>query len=107
MSAPTFDTHKLIRTLKDSGIPENQAETIVEVIWLARADLDGAVKEAVAAMRFEYSPHPTPSTSARRSGSDRNHDETRTKKKGLPESPISPCSILVAGAGFEPTTFGL
>ncbi|WP_295587001.1 hypothetical protein [uncultured Lamprocystis sp.] len=24
MSAPTFDTHKLIRTLKDSGIPENQ-----------------------------------------------------------------------------------
>jgi hypothetical protein len=49
MSAITFDTHKLIRTLKDSGIPENQAETIVEVIWLARADLDGAVKEAVAA----------------------------------------------------------
>ncbi len=49
MSAITFDTHKLIRTLKDSGIPENQAETIVEVIWLARADLDEAVKEAVAA----------------------------------------------------------
>lgn len=26
MAAITFDTHKFIRTLKESGIPENQAE---------------------------------------------------------------------------------
>ena len=48
MAAVSFDTHKLIRTLKESGIPETQAETIVEVIWIARADVDAAVKEAVA-----------------------------------------------------------
>jgi len=48
MTAVTFDTHKLIRALKESGIPENQAETIVEVIWTSRADVEATVKEAVA-----------------------------------------------------------
>jgi hypothetical protein len=48
MTAVTIDTHKLIRMLKDSGLPEHQAETIVEVLWQTRADVDAAVKEAVA-----------------------------------------------------------
>ncbi len=48
MTAVTFDTHKLVRTLKESGLPENQAETIVEVIRISRTDVDAAVKAAVA-----------------------------------------------------------
>ena len=30
MSALSFDTHKFIRRLKDSGLPENQAEALAE-----------------------------------------------------------------------------
>lgn len=35
MTTITFDTYKLIRTLRDAGVPENQAEAITE--GLARA----------------------------------------------------------------------
>ncbi len=45
MTTIAFDTHKLVRTLKDVGIQENQAETIVEVIWTSRADVDVAIKD--------------------------------------------------------------
>ena len=32
MTAITFDTHKFIRTLKDAGAPESQAEAFSETI---------------------------------------------------------------------------
>ena len=32
MTAIPYDTHKFIRTIKDSGIPENQAEAIAEAL---------------------------------------------------------------------------
>ncbi|PPK73524.1 hypothetical protein B0F88_10152 [Methylobacter tundripaludum] len=30
MTAITFDTHKFVRTLKDAGVPESQAEAFSE-----------------------------------------------------------------------------
>lgn len=47
MASITFDTHKFIRTLKASGIPEDQAEAIadafreahLEAEWATRSDL--------------------------------------------------------------------
>jgi hypothetical protein len=47
MPAIAFDTHKFIRVLKESDNPGNQEETLVEVIWVSRSDVDVIVKEAV------------------------------------------------------------
>ena len=35
MTAIAFDTHKFIRTIKESGIPENQAEAIADAFRTA------------------------------------------------------------------------
>jgi len=44
MTAITFDTHKFIRTLKESGIPENQAEAIAEAFRSAHVEAELASK---------------------------------------------------------------
>jgi hypothetical protein len=44
MAAITFDTHKFIRTLKESGIPENQAEAIAEAFRAAHIEAELATK---------------------------------------------------------------
>ncbi len=38
MSAITFDTHQFVRTLKDAGIPESQAEAISTAFRTAQAE---------------------------------------------------------------------
>ncbi|AUB80869.1 hypothetical protein [Candidatus Thiodictyon syntrophicum] len=48
MTAIPFDTHKFIRTIKDSGIPENQAEAIAEAFKAAQCEADPATKAEVA-----------------------------------------------------------
>jgi hypothetical protein len=56
MATITFDTLKFVRTLKESGIPENQAEAITtafkaatgEVDLVTKQDLTVAVKELEA-----------------------------------------------------------
>jgi len=48
MTAIPFDTHKFIRTIKDSGIPENQAEAIAEAFKTAQVEADPATKAEVA-----------------------------------------------------------
>lgn len=44
MSTIAFDTHKLIRTLKDSGIPESRAEAIAEAFLAAHTEATLATK---------------------------------------------------------------
>lgn len=39
----TFDTHKFVRTLKDAGVPESQAEAFKE----AQGEADLATKRAL------------------------------------------------------------
>ena len=44
MTTIVFDTHKFIRTLKESGIPEVQAEAISEAFRTAHIEADLATK---------------------------------------------------------------
>ena len=44
MASITFDTHKFIRRLKESGIPEAQAEAISEVFRDASGEAELATK---------------------------------------------------------------
>jgi hypothetical protein len=44
MAAITFDTHQFIRTLKDAGIPENQAEAISDAFKEAQGQLNLVTK---------------------------------------------------------------
>ena len=45
MATITFDTHKFIRTLKDSGIPEAQAEAIAAAFREAQAEQKPVTQE--------------------------------------------------------------
>jgi hypothetical protein len=40
MATITFDTHKFIRTLKESGIPENQAQAIADAFREAHREAE-------------------------------------------------------------------
>jgi hypothetical protein len=45
MATITFDTHQFIRTLKDAGIPENQAEAITSAIKTAQSEQELVTKQ--------------------------------------------------------------
>jgi len=52
MAAITFDTHKFIRTLKDAGIPENQAEAIAEAFRAAHIEAELATKTDLRKLEY-------------------------------------------------------
>lgn len=52
MAAITFDTHKFIRTLKESGIPENQAEAIAEAFRAAHIEAELATKADLRELEY-------------------------------------------------------
>jgi hypothetical protein len=52
MAMITFDTHKFIRRLKESGTPETQAEAIDEAFRDAHVEADLATKADLR--EFEY-----------------------------------------------------
>ncbi len=51
MTTITFDTHKFIRTLKEAGIPENQAEAFSEAFKDAQGEAELATKRDVDDVR--------------------------------------------------------
>ncbi len=51
MTTITFDTHKFVRTLKEAGVPENQAEAISEAFKEAQGEADLATKRDVDDIR--------------------------------------------------------
>ena len=51
MTTITFDTHKFIRTLKDAGVPEVQAEAFYEAFKEAQAESDLATKRDIVDLR--------------------------------------------------------
>jgi len=53
MSTITFDTHQFIRTLKDSGIPENQAEAITTAFKTAQAESRPATEDMLEITKLE------------------------------------------------------
>lgn len=52
MATITFDTHKFIRTLKESGIPENQAEAIAEAFKAAHFEAELATKTDLRELEY-------------------------------------------------------
>jgi hypothetical protein len=52
MTTIAFDTHKFIRTLKESGIPENQAEAIAEAFRTAHAEAELATKTDLRELEY-------------------------------------------------------
>lgn len=51
MTTITFDTHKFVRTLKEAGIPEAQAEAISEAFKEAQGEADLATKRDIDDIR--------------------------------------------------------
>lgn len=51
MATITFDTHKFVRTLKESGVPENQAEAISEAFKEAQGEAELATKADIVSVR--------------------------------------------------------
>ena len=51
MSAITFDTHKFIRRLKDSGLPETQAEAIADAFREAQGEAELATKQDIVGVK--------------------------------------------------------
>ncbi|MCF7999857.1 MAG: CCDC90 family protein [Methylovulum sp.] len=51
MTTITFDTHKFIRTLKDAGVSEVQAEAFYEAFKEAQAESDLATKRDIVDLR--------------------------------------------------------
>ena len=47
----TFDTHKFLRTLKDAGVPESQAEAFSEAFKEAQGEADLATKRDIDDVR--------------------------------------------------------
>jgi Protein of unknown function (DUF1640) len=45
MSAVTFDTHKFVRKLKDSGFEEKQAESLIEALQAAITESELVTKK--------------------------------------------------------------
>ncbi|MGH8477270.1 MAG: DUF1640 domain-containing protein [Methylococcales bacterium] len=52
MATITFDTHKFIRRLKESGIPENQAEAISEAFRDAHLEAELATKTDLRELEY-------------------------------------------------------
>ena len=52
MPSITFDTHKFIRTLKASGIPEDQAEAIAEAFREAHIEAELATKSDLRELEY-------------------------------------------------------
>ena len=52
MTTIAFDTHKFIRTLKESGIPENQAEAIAEDFRTAHTEAELATKTDLRELEY-------------------------------------------------------
>lgn len=52
MASITFDTHKFIRTLKASGIPEDQAEAIAEAFREAHLEAELATKSDLRELEY-------------------------------------------------------
>lgn len=52
MATITFDTHKFIRTLKASGIPEEQAEAIAEAFREAHLEAELATKSDLRELEY-------------------------------------------------------
>ncbi|CAA9889982.1 conserved hypothetical protein [Candidatus Methylobacter favarea] len=51
MATITFDTHKFIRTLKDAGIPEQQAEAFSEAFKDAQGEAELATQNDIHDLR--------------------------------------------------------
>ena len=51
MGTITFDTHKFIRTLKEAGVPEIQAEAFSEAFKEAQGEADLATKRDIDGVR--------------------------------------------------------
>lgn len=51
MGTITFDTHKFIRTLKEAGVPESQAEAFSEAFKEAQGEADLATKRDIDDVR--------------------------------------------------------
>ncbi|MDP2902606.1 MAG: DUF1640 domain-containing protein [Methylovulum sp.] len=51
MATITFDTHKFVRTLKDAGVPESQAEAFSEAFKEAQGEADLATKHDIDDVR--------------------------------------------------------
>ena len=51
MTTITFDTHKFVRTLKDAGVPESQAEAISEAFKEAQGEAELATKRDIDDLR--------------------------------------------------------
>ncbi|AUB82210.1 DUF1640 domain-containing protein [Candidatus Thiodictyon syntrophicum] len=49
MTTIAFDTHKFLRTIKESGVPENQAEAIAEAFRAAQVEADPVTRTDLAA----------------------------------------------------------
>ena len=47
----TFDTHKFVRTLKEAGVPESQAEAISEAFKEAQGEADLTTKRDIDDVR--------------------------------------------------------
>jgi hypothetical protein len=52
MATSTFDTHKFIRRLKESGIPETQAEAIAVAFSDAHIEADLAAKAGLCELEY-------------------------------------------------------
>lgn len=52
MTTIAFDTHKFIRTLKDAGIPESQAEAISEAFRTAHIEAEVATKTDLRELEY-------------------------------------------------------
>ena len=51
MATITFDTHKFVRTLKEAGLPEGQAEAISEAFKEAQGEADLATRRDIEDVR--------------------------------------------------------
>ncbi len=52
MATITFDTHKFIRRLRESGIPEEQAEAIAEAFSTAHMETEVATKPDLRELEY-------------------------------------------------------
>jgi len=51
MATITFDTHKFVRTLKDAGVPESQAEAFSEAFKEAQGEAELATQHDINDVR--------------------------------------------------------
>ncbi|MDP2902885.1 MAG: DUF1640 domain-containing protein [Methylovulum sp.] len=51
MATITFDTHKFVRTLKDAGVPESQAEAFSEAFKEAQGEAELATQHDIRDVR--------------------------------------------------------